>query len=307
MPTYKIRGINLDFPFEAYDCQLVYMEKVIQSLQTRCNALLESPTGTGKTLCLLCATLAWRKSLGSFSTSQSEIRSHISGSQHSDGSLPQSQGSKLPTIIYTSRTHSQIRQVIQELKRTTYRPKMVVLGSREQLCIHEEVSLLRGKAQTNACHSLCKKRTKRYCAHFSRVTEFVKNNPGLGDDPIDIEDLVNIGRSCGPCPYYLSRDLHKAVDILFAPYNYLIDPGNRKSLNIEWNNSILIFDEAHNLEGLCADAASFDLPSSLLTACISEAKTCVDLSIARREKSSDKSSNPDNFAILRGKVSFCLQ
>ncbi|CAI9773626.1 unnamed protein product [Fraxinus pennsylvanica] len=299
MPTYKIRGINLDFPFEAYDCQLVYMEKVIQSLQTRCNALLESPTGTGKTLCLLCATLAWRKSLGSFSTNQSEIRSHISGSQHSDGSLPQSQGSKLPTIIYTSRTHSQIRQVIQELKRTTYRPKMVVLGSREQLCIHEEVSLIRGKAQTNACHSLCKKRTKQYCAHFSRVAEFVKNNPGLGDDPIDIEDLVNIGRSCGPCPYYLSRDLHKAVDILFAPYNYLIDPGNRKSLNIEWNNSILIFDEAHNLEGLCADAASFDLPSSLLTACISEAKTCVDLSIARREKSSDKSSNPDNFAVLR--------
>lgn len=45
----------------------------------------------------------------------------------------------------------------------------------------------------------------------------------------------------------MSRELHKVVDILFAPYNYLIDSGNRKSLTIEWNNSILIFDEAHNL------------------------------------------------------------
>lgn len=33
MPTYKIRGIDVDFPYEAYDCQIVYMEKVIQSLQ----------------------------------------------------------------------------------------------------------------------------------------------------------------------------------------------------------------------------------------------------------------------------------
>ena len=55
-------------------------------------------------------------------------------------------------------------------------------------------------------------------------------------------------------------------------------------------------------ESICADAASFDLPSTLLSACISEAKNCIDISIKRRdlEKSSDKSSNPDNFAILRG-------
>ncbi|XP_023730407.1 regulator of telomere elongation helicase 1 homolog [Lactuca sativa] len=299
MPTYKIRGINVEFPFEAYDCQLVYMEKVIQSLQDRSNALLESPTGTGKTLCLLCATLAWRKSLGSFSTGRNAIRSQDTGGKNSEGPSSQSESSRLPTIIYTSRTHSQIRQVVQELKRTIYRPKMVVLGSREQLCIHPDVSLLHGKTQTNACHFLCQKRTKRYCTHFPRVSEFVKNNPGLGDEPIDIEDLVNIGKQSGPCPYYMSRELHKVVDILFAPYNYLIDPGNRKSLSIEWANSILIFDEAHNLEGICADAASFDLPSSLLTSCISEAQNCVDLAVSRRDQSNDTSYNPDNFAILR--------
>lgn len=53
-------------------------------------------------------------------------------------------------------------------------------------------------------------------------------------------------------------------------------------------------------ESLCADAASFDLPSSLLTACISEAKNCIDLSVARRDTSNDKSCSPDDFAILRG-------
>lgn len=54
-------------------------------------------------------------------------------------------------------------------------------------------------------------------------------------------------------------------------------------------------------ESICADAASFDLPSSLLTACIAEANSCVNLSVARGEMSSDKSCNPDHFAVLKGK------
>ncbi|XP_024958342.2 regulator of telomere elongation helicase 1 homolog isoform X6 [Citrus sinensis] len=97
----------------------------------------------------------------------------------------------------------------------------------------------------------------------------------------------------------MTRELQKTVDIVFAPYNYLIDPWFRKGLGVEWKNSILIFDEAHNLEGLCADAASFDLSSGLLTACISEAKNCIDISSTRRGQSSDETLNPDNFAILR--------
>ncbi|KAJ0076402.1 hypothetical protein Patl1_34125 [Pistacia atlantica] len=133
---------------------------------------------------------------------------------------------------------------------------------------------------------------------YASIVDYLKNNPHLGDEPIDIEDLVNIGRRSGPCPYFLSRELHKVVDILFAPYNYLIDPGYRRGLGLDWDNSILIFDEAHNLESLCADAASFDLHPGLLTACISEAKNCIDLS-TKRQCSDDKSSKPEDFAVLR--------
>ncbi|CAN6939079.1 unnamed protein product [Brassica oleracea] len=244
-------------------------------IRYKCNALLESPTGTGKTLCLLCATLAWRKkSLG---------KDHRNNGQ----------GGAFPTIVYASRTHSQLRQVIKELRRCSYRPKMVVLGSREQLCVNEEVNSLRGKALTNACHYLCQ---KHQCNHFNRLPEYLKNNPDIGDEPVDIEDLVNIGKDSGPCPYYLTREVHKDVDILFAPYNYLISNAYRKYLKVNWNSSILIFDEAHNLESLCADSASFDLPSALLSACISEAQECVRLASARN----DESANPENFALLKG-------
>jgi len=55
-------------------------------------------------------------------------------------------------------------------------------------------------------------------------------------------------------------------------------------------------------EGICADAASFDLPAAHLATCIQEAKACVDLALARRgnDNAADTSIDPDNFAVLKG-------
>lgn len=42
----EINGVTVKFPFEPYSIQLKYMKKVIDSLENKKHALLESPTGT---------------------------------------------------------------------------------------------------------------------------------------------------------------------------------------------------------------------------------------------------------------------
>ena len=48
MPVFEYNGVKVEFPFEPYTIQQEYMRRVIDSIQTHSNAMLESPTGTGK-------------------------------------------------------------------------------------------------------------------------------------------------------------------------------------------------------------------------------------------------------------------
>ena len=72
----------------------------------------------------------------------------VNGDARSISSSRYGDQSSLPSkIIYTSRTHSQLTQVVKELKASSYRPKVSILGSREQLCVHEKVSKETGLRQ----------------------------------------------------------------------------------------------------------------------------------------------------------------
>lgn len=57
---YSIQGHHVAFPVKPYGVQVTFMAKLIKSIDSREHALLEAPTGCGKTLALLCGSLAWQ-------------------------------------------------------------------------------------------------------------------------------------------------------------------------------------------------------------------------------------------------------
>ncbi|XP_052775212.1 regulator of telomere elongation helicase 1-like [Mya arenaria] len=289
MPLLDVHGVQVNFPFEPYPCQLDYMNKVIECLQKDVNGVLESPTGTGKTLCLLCSSLAWQETR----KAQTEFNKQVSVSQllgpgekgpsdraleglakSLEGSTGTSWGGSdfaVPKIIYASRTHSQLSQVIQELKRTAYNTvKVSVIGSRDQLCIHEQVK--KEQSNTGKVHMCRAKVNSRTCYYYNHLDDLKKNSEPrvLTGNVVDIEDLVNYGQKNKVCPYYMARELKADADIIFMPYNYLLDPKTRKAHGVELQGNVVIFDEAHNLEKICEDSSSFDMKAGDLATAIEE-------------------------------------
>jgi len=53
------------------------------------------------------------------------------------------------------------------------------------------------------------------------------------------------------------KDRAAGADLIFMPYNYLVDEKIRENFEINYENAILIFDEAHNMTSTLEDQASF--------------------------------------------------
>ncbi|KAK0079878.1 hypothetical protein PV325_000708 [Microctonus aethiopoides] len=286
MSDININGITVNFPFEPYEVQKIYMSKVIECLQNKKHGVLESPTGTGKTLCLLCSSLSWLTAKKAQLQAQAligavevpnfggkffeKLKNELDTAAGASGSInPNSMfGWASPKIIYASRTHTQLTQVMQELKRTSYKHlKVAVIGSRDQLCIHPEVSKEQNSAdKIHLCQ--CKVRS-RTCMYYNNV-ELRKDDPIFREEICDIEDLVKAGNKVKCCPYFLARELKQNADITFMPYNYLLDPKTRRSQGVDLQNQVILLDEAHNVEKTCEDAASLQISSTDIALCIDE-------------------------------------
>ena len=232
-------NIEIYFPYKPYKIQEIYMQKIIENLNkkfisksqdTEFNgiAALESPTGTGKTLCLLCSILGWVDTM-------------------------RRQNKFFGKIIYTTRTHSQISQAISELKKTCYEPKLAILSSREFSCINTE---LKNSFDSTVLDIKCSKEHRK--CRFYKESEFYSN---VEFGCVDIEEIVKKGKAKMFCPFYTERIRVKKgkSDLIFMPYNYIFQKEIRETMDIHLNNNILIIDEAHNVTQNCEEAQSVEV------------------------------------------------
>ncbi|KAI9643184.1 ATP-dependent DNA helicase chl1 [Ciborinia camelliae] len=187
-------------------------------------------------------------------------------------------------IFYCSRTHSQLTQFINELRRVEFPSsipleespskskdkdkdkdnlheplKHLTLGSRKNLCINPKVNKLASVTAINErCAELQQSSTPKEhkCPHLPN-----KDNKPLvttfRDHALatirDIEDMGALGKEISICPYYASRSAIKPAEIVTLPYPLLLQKSARDSLGINLKGHVVIVDEAHNIMDAIAE------------------------------------------------------
>lgn len=381
---FKIGGLSVLFPCKPYPSQFSMMDKIIRGIERQQNCLLESPTGSGKSLALLCSALAWQAQErlkqqemanqaaedkdgacccichckeaqpnpqpmqtadsvsrpSASSTDTSTCKSDMSPSVNlgestssaiaidndsddefkpltkfrpgkssmvtrkkrkplsieyedspspggaSPSPFPRSETDKtnvpvsastcvsvtpcsqcscgkdektpvrkVPRIYFGTRTHKQVAQIVRELRKTAYHDvTMTILASREHTCIHPEVSCAPNKNE--GCENLIKEVGCRFKDRVMKFqSQYAIKSMGLAS-AWDLEDMVSLMKSKKACPYFLTRGLKDQSDLIICPYNYLVDPLIRESMEINLKDQIVLLDEAHNIEDAAREAAS---------------------------------------------------
>uniref|UniRef100_A0A8C1F2Y7 General transcription and DNA repair factor IIH helicase subunit XPD n=1 Tax=Cyprinus carpio carpio TaxID=630221 RepID=A0A8C1F2Y7_CYPCA len=249
----NIDGLLVYFPYDyIYPEQYSYMLELKRTLDAKGHGVLEMPSGTGKTISLLSLIIAYQKAYPL----------------------------EVTKLVYCSRTVPEIEKVVEELRKLMdYYTKQteakndflaLVLSSRKNLCIHPEVSSLRfGKEVDGKCHSLTASyiRAQHHSnpsqpvCHSMKYEEFdaVGRQVPIAPGIYNLDDLKDFGRRKGWCPYFLARYAILHANIVVYSYHYLLDPKIADLVSKELaKKSVVVFDEAHNIDNVCIDSMKTD-------------------------------------------------
>ena len=163
-----------------------------------------------------------------------------------------------------------INQAVKELKKCALEPKISILGSRDCLWSNSKVNKFRGSTLISKWKQLRGgNNDENSWIYFRNTTD--KNNPVKMEWQVqDIEDLHDMAKSKNICPYYYQKLTMSEADIIFITYDYLLDQKQLSAFNLSLENSVIIFDEAHNIEKRWEEISSFEISISQLRDSIQE-------------------------------------
>ena len=238
-----VDGLQVVFPYTTlYPEQLSYMRELKRALNSGGHAVLEMPSGTGKTITLLSLITAYL-------------------SQRSDAK-------RLRKFVYCTRTVEEMQKVLAEMKilvesrerELGIRNDLLTVGlaSRRHLCIHETVSRMEGYAVDSGCRALTSSWVRE--ARSSAIERALDDNSDIpfckyfetydreGAESVlkpgvyDLDDLRIYGRRREWCPYFLARHSIMMANILVYSYHYLLDPKVAGIVSTELpEDSIIVF------------------------------------------------------------------
>lgn len=166
-----------------------------------------------------------------------------------------------PKIYFASRTHSQLSQFVNEVKKTKFADlnkgnpiKVAPLASRANLCVNMDVLRLKDPGAINEkCMEMQKETNKDKRCPYAKAKQVQMLKEDILSHVQDIEDIASRGKTLGSCAYYASRMAVPEAELVVLPYNNLLHHETRKASSLDLKDNIVILDEAHNiLETICS-------------------------------------------------------
>ncbi|KAF6032845.1 Xpd [Bugula neritina] len=144
-------------------------------------------------------------------------------------------------------------------------------------CILVRVSKSKeGKRVDSECYSKTAShiRRKRDYGETPDLCSFYEGYDSHGKEELmppgiyDLEDLKEYGKKKGVCPYFLARYTITHANFIVYSYYYLIDPKIASVVSDELGkNSVVVFDEAHNIDNVCIESMSVKMTKKSLEKC----------------------------------------
>jgi DNA excision repair protein ERCC-2 len=153
-------------------------------------------------------------------------------------------------IFFLTSRHTQHRIAIDTLRAIKERHdvnfSVIDIISKHRMCPREhEFRNLSYNLFNEMCNIEIKRRTCKYYVKKNK-----KAHEELGSKILHAEELVDLCKSKGLCPYKLAMELGAEANVIICDYNYIFSDINETilpKLGVELEDIVVIVDEAHNL------------------------------------------------------------